>query len=192
MISPYDQLDESQWQAKTIELINEHPLIQKEIKKIVLNCWNCIFNTVIGRYKIGVDIFPKPQIMAFFLHELICLEISKLDPKTWGCEKKSSDKDIVNLKNPYYSIEIKTSSSKSGIFGNRSYTRVTDKPKKSKSGYYLIINFEKFTANKKNPAITKIRFGWLDHKDWSGQKVESGQQSTLPTNVKKYKLIETY
>ena len=190
MVSPYNGLDESEWQTKTNELINDHPLDQKGIKKVVLSCWNCILNTVIGDYKIGVDIFPKPQIMGFFLHELICLEISKLDPETWGCEKKSSDKDIVNLKNAQYSIEVKTSSHKSKIFGNRSYAQVTNKSKKSKSGYYLAINFEKFESNKIKPKILKVRFGWLDHEDWLGQKAESGQQANLSTSVEKYKLIE--
>ena len=128
--------------------------------------------------------------MGFFLHELICLEMSKSDPETWGCEKKSNDKDIVNLKNSQYSIEVKTSSHKSRIFGNRSYAQVTNKPKKSKSGYYLAINFEKFGSDKTKPKILKVRFGWLDHEDWLGQKSESGQQANLSTSVEKYKLIE--
>ena len=75
MKSPYDGLGESEWTNKTRVLINEHPLDSKQIKKIVLDSWECISNTLIGNYKIGVDIFPKPQIMGFFLHELICLEI---------------------------------------------------------------------------------------------------------------------
>lgn len=190
MGSPYSGLDESEWIDKTNELIKDHPLDQKEIKKVVLTCWNCILNTTIGDYKIGADIFPKPQIMGFFLHELICLEMSKSDPETWGCEKKSNDKDIVNLKNSQYSIEVKTSSHKSRIFGNRSYAQVTNKPKKSKSGYYLAINFEKFGSDKTKPKILKVRFGWLDHEDWLGQKSESGQQANLSTSVEKYKLIE--
>ncbi|MFN9402025.1 MAG: ScaI family restriction endonuclease, partial [Dolichospermum sp.] len=43
-----------------------------------------------------------------------------------------------------FSIEIKTSSSPRNIFGNRSYAQksTTGKTKKSKSGYYLVINFE--------------------------------------------------
>lgn len=189
MVSPYAGLSESEWRSKTNELVKDHPLDQKEIKKIVLRCWKCILNTVVGDYKIGVDIFPKPQITGFLLHTLICLEISKFDPKTWECEKKASDKDIVNLNNALYSIEVKTSSHKSQIFGNRSYAQISDKPKKSKSGYYLVINFEKFESNVV-PKIHKIRFGWLDHKDWLGQKSESGQQSNISASVAKYKLIE--
>ena len=179
-----------EWTSKTSELINKHPLDPKEIKRIVMNCWDCVLSTAVGDYKIGTDIFPKPQIMGFFLHELVCLEISKLDPETWGCEKKSSDKDIVNLKNNQYSIKVKTSSHKSKIFGNRSYVQNTAMSKKSKSGYYLAINFEKFKSDKIKPKIIKVRFGWLDHEDWTGQKSPSGQQSNLPPNVEKLKLLE--
>ncbi len=190
MESPYAGLDETEWANKTGELISRHPLRPEEITGIVTNCWDCILNTVIGDYKIGTDIFPRPQIMGFFLHELICLEISKLDPETWGCEKKPSDKDIVNLKDDTYSIEVKTSSHKSKIFGNRSYAQDTTKPRKSKSGYYLTINFEKFKSGRTRPKITKVRFGWLDHEDWAGQKSQSGQQARLPPNVEKSKLLE--
>ena len=190
MISPYDGLEESEWKSKTSELVKEHPLDQKEIKKVVLDCWKCILNTAIGDYKIGRDIFQKPQIIGLFLHELICLEISKMDPETWGCEKKPSDKDIVNLKNARYSIEVKTSSHKSKIFGNRSYAKAAGKSKKSKSGYYLAINFEKFKPGGDEPRVLKIRFGWIDHEDWSGQAAESGQQANLPVSVERYKLVE--
>ena len=190
MDSPYYGLDESEWKSKTEELIQNHPLDQKLLKETVLNSWNCIFNTVIGTYKIGKDIFPKPQIMGFFLHELICLEITRTDPEIWQCEKKYSDKDIVNLKNTRYSLEIKTSSHKSKIFGNRSYAQTTSRFKKSKSGYYLAVNFEKFESYNNKPKIIKVRFGWLDHEDWSGQKSQSGQQASLSPTVEKYKLIE--
>lgn len=189
MKSPYDGLGESEWTNKTRVLINEHPLDSKQIKKIVLDSWECISNTLIGNYKIGVDIFPKPQIMGFFLHELICLEISKIDPTTWGCEKETRDKDIVNLKDSRYSIEIKTSSNRTRIFGNRSYAQTTDKSKKSKSGYYIAINFEKYVSKEIMPKIITVRFGWLDHEDWLGQKSQSGQQSRLSVSVEKNKLL---
>ncbi len=154
--SPYLNLDESQWKSKTKLLIKEHPLTTDYIKKTVSDSWDCIMNTTIGRYKIGVDIFPKPQIMGFFLHELICLEISNSNPKIWRCEKEAQDKDIVNMENKRFSIEVKTSSNPSKIFGNRSYTQTIQTPKKSKSGYYLAINFEKFSVNNTHPKIKLI------------------------------------
>ena len=189
MSSPYSGLDESQWKFRTESLIKKHPLSQKYIKKIVLDSWDCILNTVVGKYKIGIDIFPKPQIMGFFLHELICLEISHLDPKIWRCEKEVNDKDVVNMKNRIFSIEVKTSSHPSRIFGNRSYAQVTENHKKSKSGYCLAINFTKFESDNIQPKIKLIRFGWLDHDDWVGQKSQSGQQARLSASAEKYKLL---
>lgn len=189
MCSPYSDLHESQWESKTKSLILQHPLNQKYIKKTVLESWDCILRAVIGKYKIGIDIFPKPQIMGFFLHELICLEISNSNPKIWRCEKEVNDKDIVNMKDRKFSIEVKTSSHKSKIFGNRSYAQVTKNPKKSKSGYYLAVNFEKFNSDNTPPKINLMRFGWLDHDDWVGQKSQSGQQAHLSKSVEKYKLL---
>ena len=51
--------------------------------------------------------------------------------------------------------------------------------------------FEKF-SDKKAPTIRRIRFGWLDSSDWIGQKSQTGQQSRLPPEVYKYKLIQVY
>ncbi|MCY4490475.1 MAG: ScaI family restriction endonuclease [Thaumarchaeota archaeon] len=187
--SPYAGLNKSEWEDKTKELIDAHPLKENFIKKTVLDSWECILKTSIGKYKIGIDIFPKPQIMGFFLHELICLEISHFDPETWACEKKISDKDIVNLKNSHHSIEIKTSSNKTKIFGNKSYAQNTNKSKKIKTGYYVAVNFEKYTPTKIAPKILNVRFGWLDRDDWKGQKAQSGQQARLDVDVEKYKLL---
>ena len=189
MDSPYKNTEESEWESITKNLIDDHPLDNTFLKKTVLKSWKRILNTRIGGYKMGVDIFPKPQIMGFFLHELICLEISHLDPDTWGCEKEVFDKDVVNFKNNTYSLEVKTSSNKSRIFGNRSYAQTTKSSKKSKSGYYLAVNFEKFQSKEHVPQIHKIRFGWLDHEDWEGQKSQSGQQAKLSSNVEQYKLL---
>jgi len=41
-----------------------------------------------------------------------------------------------------------------------------------------------------SPRILNIRFGWLDHEDWMGQKAASGQQSRLSSDVEKLKLLQ--
>ena len=64
--------------------------------------------------------------------------------------------------------------------------------KKSKSGYYLAINFEKFEETEELPQIRLIRFGWLDHTDWIGQSAASGQQARLPKEVENGKLVVIY
>ena len=140
-------------------------------------------------FKIGEDLFPRPQVMGFFLHELIPLELECRYPELWRREQQSDEKDIVYKPDRQYSVEIKTSSSARNIYGNRSYAQKTKSNKKSKSGYYLAINFQKFTSKVTSPKIVLVRFGWLDHADWQGQAAASGQQARLSSDVEKYKLL---
>ena len=136
--------------------------------------------------------------MGFFLHELIPLELAYRYPDLWRRDKASDEKDLVYLPDKRYSIEIKTSSSKNRIYGNRSYAQKSEDPKKSKSGYYLALNFEKFTPkNRGNDLrLRLVRFGWLDHVDWQGQAAATGQQARLSREVEENKLLtlplETY
>lgn len=194
MKSPYANTTPERWENITRELISKHPLPLKEIVDVVLSSWQTILETGLGKkgFKIGIDIFPKPQIMGFFLHELIPLELSARYPKKWRGEKKSSDKDIVYIPDDFFSIEVKTSSNPNRIFGNRSYAQDTTNDKKAKSGYYLAVNFEKFSATIKSPQICLIRFGWLDSVDWIGQKAATGQQSRLSPDVENFKLLKLY
>lgn len=193
-ISPYDNVPVSGWLKITEKLIEEFPLSTDELVEVVLASWNSIFDSSFGTkgFRIGVDIFPKPQIMGFLLHELIPLELAARYPKEWRGEKNAGDKDIVCIKNDLYSVEVKTSSNKEHIFGNRSYAQETSKDKKSKSGYYLTVNFEKFSEKKARAKVLKICFGRIDSDDWIGQKAATGQQSRLPPDVEKYKLLEIY
>lgn len=190
MTSPYKSKDVNEWSATTKQLIAKHPLTVEEIRNVVIGSWEDIFRSKIGKYRIGQDIFPKPQIMGFFLHEIIPLEFARRYPGTWRGERDARDKDLVCIHDDIFSIEIKTSSNPKSIFGNRSYAQDSENGKKSKSGYYLAINFEKFSSTNTHPKITKIRFGWLDHEDWMGQKSQTGQQSNLSKEVNLYKLIE--
>ena len=88
---------------------------------------------------------------------------------------------------------IKASSHKSRIFGNRSYAQEAV-GKKTKSGYYLAVNFAKFDADEGEelPRILKVRFGWLDYLDWQGQTAASGQQAHVAPDVEESKLIELF
>jgi hypothetical protein len=196
---PYAGLAEPDWLSKTEELIAEHPLKKKEIVELVLQAWDDLFDSKLGpkNFQIGKHIFPKPQIMGFFLHELIPLELEYRYPEKWCGEKCATDKDLVYIPDVKYSIEIKTSSAKAHIFGNRSYAQESDgKTKKNKSGYYLTVNFGKFEntkdKNPKRPAINLIRFGWLDHTDWVGQEAATGQQAHLKPAADKNKLLVLY
>lgn len=194
MKSPYNGTTHEQWENITKQLIEKHPLAPEEIVDVVLTSWKTILETGLGKkgFKIGVDIFPKPQIMGFFLHELIPLELAARHPEAWRGEKKASDKDIVYIPDDSFSIEVKTSSNPNRIFGNRSYAQGTTNGKKAKTGYYIAVNFEKFSATTKQPQVCLIRFGWLDANDWIGQKAATGQQSRLPTEVENFKLLKLY
>lgn len=189
MASPYKDIPQSDWIKVTKELIKQHPLEPAEIVDVVLGSWNSIFKSRLGvhGFKIGLDIFPKPQIMGFLLHELIPLEFSARYPTLW-----KGDKDLVYIPESFYSIEIKTSSNPCKIFGNRSYTQEASSSKKTKSGYYIAVNFEKCNNSNPKPNICLIRFGWLDHTDWVGQAAASGQQARIKSEAESTKLLVLY
>lgn len=121
--------------------------------------------------------------MGALLHELIPLEVAARYPTEWRGEISADDKDIVYIPDDGFSIELKTSSHRDQIFGNRSYAQEAQNDKKSKSGYYLAVNFEKFSRKGPEPQVLLIRFGWLDHTDWIGQRAATGQQSRLTSGV---------
>lgn len=190
--SPYWGLEIADWEEKTEALVAEHPLKSQELVEVTLQAWDDIFTSAIGTsaFQVGVDVFPPPQIMGFLLHELIALELTHRYPRAWRGAETASEKDLMYIPDTKYSVEIKTSSSRGKIFGNRSYAQEAQSFKKSKSGYYLAINFEKFTPQRKRPSITRVRFGWLDHGDWLGQTAATGQQARLDADVDRFKLLD--
>lgn len=193
MTSPYENQPISNWLNITKKIIRRHPLSTKEIVQITLDAWKSIFDSKVGNiFLIGKDIFPKPQIMGFFLHELIPLTLAKRYPDKWRKEETAAEKDLIYIPDDTFSVEIKTSSSAKNIYGNRSYAQEANSVKKSKSGYYLAINFQNFSAKISKPQITRVRFGWLDHADWIGQTAATGQQARLSPDVEQKKLIILY
>ena len=192
--SPYTGYDQSDWPKITEDIISRHPLAEDSLVNMVLESWNNIFDTSIGRHnlKIGVDIFPKPQVIGALMHELVPAEMSATYPKEWRGEKTAGDKDLVYIPNDEYSIELKTSSNPTRIFGNRSYAQKPSEGKKGKDGFYIAVNFEKFQKSKPRPEILVIRFGWLDHTDWRGQKAASGQQASLAPEIYDLKFRTLY
>lgn len=130
--------------------------------------------------------------MGEFLHELIPLELGYRYPASWRREETSDEKDLVYIPDPAKSAEIKTSSHKWQIFGNRSYAQRGSSSKKEKSGYYITINFEKFSSAANRPKILRIYFGWLDDSDWIAQKAPTGQQARLPAHIYGSKLLLVY
>lgn len=137
----------------------------------------------------------SPSVLGQLLHTLIPKQIENAYPNEWRKDEHKADKDVVNLLHPRFSFEIKTSSSKRHIYGNRSYTKVGEGTEKSRNGYLLAINFEKcdvYTKERRCPEITRIAFGYLEHSDWRAQKAETGQNATLTTQAYQTKLIQLY
>ncbi len=193
--NPYDGLSEDQWLPKTEELLAGHPLKADQLIDVVLSQWNAILGSTIGgKLQIGKDVFPIPQIMGSYLHELIPAELQRRDESLWRRDTASDEKDLVCLADPFYSTEIKTSSHKTQIFGNRSYAQPPSATsKKSKSGFYITVNFERWIdVVDRPPAIRQIRFGWLDHTDWKAQNAETGQQARVLQPAYKGKLPVLY
>ena len=122
MASPYEGYSVKEWNRITEDLIAEHPLSEEEIVDAVLDAWDRIKLTKIGgELQIGVDVFPSPQIMGNYLHELIPVMLAHKYPGVWRKEQFKDEKDMVYIPNDFYSVEIKTSSNATNIYGNRSY-----------------------------------------------------------------------
>ena len=121
MNSPYRGKEIEEWQAITDDLIANHPLSQHEIVEVVLKSWEDIFNSKIGSFNIGTEIFPTPQIMSFFLHELVAHYLSLRHKEIYKVGTLKNEKDIHHLTNQTLSVEIKASSHENQVFGNRSY-----------------------------------------------------------------------
>jgi hypothetical protein len=196
MTSPYAGKPVSAWPGITEHLVSRHPLKKKELVSTVLRAWELIFKKSVigGLLHIGVDLFPQPQILGDFLHELVPLILERRYPGQWRRDRAANEKDMFYEPDDSFSVEIKTSSSRRGIFGNRSFSQESKaRPeKKAKSGYYLTINFPPVHKLRRVEPITLIRFGWLDHADWEGQEAASGQQASLKTEALKYKLVTLY
>lgn len=195
MASPYEGHSVREWDRITEDLIADHPLSEEEIVDAVLDAWDRIKLTKIGgELQIGVDFFPSPQIMGNYLHELVPVMLAQKHPGTWRKERLKDEKDLVYIPDDYYSVEIKTSSNATNIYGNRSYGQENSENNsgKKKYGYYITVNFEKYTETNRNPRIKKIRFGWIDHSDWHAQAAATGQQASLALDARDHKLKLLY
>lgn len=182
--------------ARTLDLVSQHPLEPGVLVESVLQSWEGLTSSRIGRARIGVDVFPSPQVLGSFLHELIPLEVQSREGDSWRGDIDASEKDLMCLPDHRYSVEIKTSSHARQIFGNRSFGQADGgSGKKEKSGYYLAVNFSGWTRDGGiggAPGVNLVRFGWLDHVDWLAQGASTGQAATLPPTVESYQLLTLF
>ena len=185
--SPYHDRPVSDWSAITLELIEAYPLSQDELLDIVTLSWKRLWNSQIGG-EISIEEVDLPAtVVGYFFQKLCSHELSVRYPDEWKGEEKKSDKDLVNMSNPSFSTEMKSSGQMGySLFGNRSYNQQSSASVasgKDKSGYYITLNFS-------GKAITLLRLGWIDQSDWVPQGSETGQAAILKPDVYKYKLIE--
>ena len=184
--NPYEHMPVEQWPEITRDLVERHPL-KPLIVDLCLKSWQSILHGRINTYlNLRLcEMSISPQATGALLHDVIPEYISRnIDGFRKG---KGKEKDIVREYDDFYSLELKTSSQRS-IFGNRSYAK--SETGKSKSGYYLAVNFEKIDAN--DPKLLRIQMGWLDHSDWVAQKSETGQQASLTKEARKNKFVLLY
>ena len=192
MESPYEGRPRNEWPTITVNLVCNHPLLP-ELADVVLESWDAIFESKIGGFDIGKDIFPAPQIMGFFLHELIALFLSKRHAGEYRIGSPHVEKDVHCINDPDFSFEIKTSSDATQIFGNRSYAQPTSgNESKLKDGFMLAVNFEKFSPGNTRPRIKLIRFGYLEHSDWVAQSAATGQQARLTPDIYRTKFVKLF
>ena len=189
-MSPYFNKSESEWAEITDNLVNENP-ITKDLVDMCLKTWQSILNSKINSFlNLTIkDLILSPQAVSYLFHDILPEYIVR-NLIYWKKGTAANEKDIVNVMNARHSFEIKISSSKNSIFGNRSYGQVGNQSKKSKDGYYLAINIDKLTIQ--NPRVRIIRFGWLDHSDWMSQNSATGQQARLSRQTMELKFKTLY
>lgn len=195
--SPYYGHSFDEWTAITNSLIDSFPVSRQQIVSLVQHSWKQIFQigTPDDILRIGKNTFPQPTTIGYFLHEIIAKNFELIHSNSWQEDPTGYSKDVIYLPNENFSFEIKTSSSNARIYGNRSYANPGKTSKKGKSSYYLAVNFNKFESENgvfiknQQPTIKLIRFGWIDHSDWVGQKAASGQAAHIPVKIERAKLV---
>ena len=190
LTSPYIGHPEEEWPNITEQLVDDFPLLKDDLIDLVESAWEELFSSSLGRsqLKIGQDIFLPAQATGVILEKLIAVILTN-NYSGWRGGKTKQEKDIIYVNNNRYSFEIKTSSSKNGLYGNRSTGHRSSDRTKYRTGYYLVINYKLPKEEDLTRQIWKIRFGWIDDEDWLGQNKPTGQQASIGAKLARLKLI---
>jgi hypothetical protein len=187
--SPYAGKPEEKWGKITKRLLAAHPLTEAVIREVALAAWDKVWDTTVGSGATAVrlgELRVPATIVGYFFEVLCSREMQARWPGEWRGNRSGDEKDLVCLKNPRLSVEIKTSGQLGRrVYGNRSYGQDAQNEalvKKEKSGYYITVNFYR-------QALTLLRFGWIDASDWKPQSSPTGQMAGLPDKVYRHKLV---
>src|SRR5271166_2325210 len=158
--------------------VHAHPLDGELLVETVLEAWEELLS---AQTSSGVNLVRElgiaPRAIGDLLEKLIVRRLAAMAPGVWRGDDSSHDKDAVYLIDDRYSFEIKTSSG-SELSGNRCYATPGRSSVKSKSGYYLVVNYEN-PRKTTDPRVRRVRFGWLDQEDWRPQQTGTGQQARI-------------
>ncbi len=159
--------------------VRAHPLADEEIVEVVLTAWaELAATTTATGLNLVSELGIAPRAIGDLLEKLIVRRLADAQPELWRGELCRHDKDAVCLASDRYSFEIKTSTSKTSLAGNKSYASSSTAARKSKHGYYLVVNYD-HPQRTQHPAVRSIRFGWLDQEDWQPQSSDTGQQARI-------------
>ncbi len=190
LTSPYTDYPQEEWLKITQQLVDNFPLSTDDLIILVESAWEELFSSSFGnsQLKIGQDIFLPAQATGVILEKLIAVILTN-SYSGWRGGKTKQEKDIICIKDNRYSFEIKTSSSKNGLYGNRSTGHRSSDRTKYRTGYYLVINYKLPKEEDLSRQLWKIRFGWIDDEDWLGQNKPTGQQASIGAKLARLKLI---
>jgi hypothetical protein len=171
--------------------VNAHPLADEELVEVVLAAWEDLLAATTGGLNLVHDVGIEPREIGGITQKLIARRLQSAQPGRWRGESSPREKDVVCVDDERYSFEIKTSSSKSGLPGNRSYASTGAECRKSKRGYYLAVNYDN-PQRTADPRVRRIRFGWLDQEDWRPQAAGTGQLARIRSRDAARQLITIY
>lgn len=188
---PYASLPDYLWPQRTVELLDQHPLTGTQVVDAVLEAWERILLTRVAGAISLREAKPSPQLLGSYLHLVLPLVLNEIDPGNWRQDRAKHEKDLVYLPDDFYSTELKTSSAKGKVFGNRSAAQPPGPGAKDSMGYYICVNTGRFTSES-DAKITYIQWGWISRADWRGQAAATGQQASLSPAVYAGKMVRLY
>ena len=170
------------------------PIDDKLLIRIVRESLNDVHETFYGEYgmKNGVDFFLTGQAIGNLFEAFLCKRLCMCQPGTWRGGTGKFEKDIEHRFRKEWSFEIKTSSSKNAIVGNRSSASPGKRAKKKRDGYLLAINYKRATPNSPDMYITHVRLGKLRDSDWKAQRAKTGQAARVSKHIIRKKMRSLY